>query len=122
MKQHEVIIKDSHRGLWYEDGVLKDVVGAGRYKIPLNINFGFWRRPGVEIVLIDVRQRELTIRGQEILTSDKVAIRVSIIVQFQVVDPKAAIHTVYSGAARRDRQRFNPQRLLDLWRQYRDGN
>ena len=37
---------------------------------------------------------ELTIKGQEILTADKVAIRVSILVQFRVTDPKAAIHTV----------------------------
>jgi len=45
-------------------------------------------------MLVDVRERELTIKGQEILTSDKVAIRVSIIVQFRVTDPKAAIHEV----------------------------
>ena len=30
---NEVIIKDTHRGLWYEDGVLKQVLGAGRYKV-----------------------------------------------------------------------------------------
>jgi regulator of protease activity HflC (stomatin/prohibitin superfamily) len=36
----------------------------------------------------------LTIKGQEILTSDKVAIRVSIIVQFRVTDPRAAMHQV----------------------------
>src|SRR5262249_19984617 len=50
--------------------------------------------PKVEIVLVDVREREITIKGQEILTSDKVAIRVSIIVQFRVIDPKAAMHEV----------------------------
>ena len=48
----------------------------------------------VEIQLVDVRERELTIKGQEILTADKVAIRVSIIVQFRVTDPRAAIHEV----------------------------
>ena len=31
----EIIIKDTHRGLWYEDGVLIKVLEAGRYKIPL---------------------------------------------------------------------------------------
>ncbi len=45
---------------------------------------------------MDVRERELTIRGQEILTADKVAIRVSIIAQFQVVDPVAAVERVAS--------------------------
>ena len=51
-------------------------------------------KPLVEIVLVDMRERDLTIKGQEILTSDKVALRVSIIVQFRVVDPKLAIHAV----------------------------
>src|SRR3981189_752856 len=41
-----------------------------------------------------MRERDLTIKGQEILTSDKGALRVSIIVQFRVVDPKLAIHAV----------------------------
>ncbi|MDA7977157.1 MAG: slipin family protein [Pirellulales bacterium] len=50
----------------------------------------------MECLLVDVRERELTIKGQEILTSDKVAVRVSILVQFCVTDPKAAIHTVES--------------------------
>jgi regulator of protease activity HflC (stomatin/prohibitin superfamily) len=93
----EIIIKDTHRGLWYEDGVLKRVIDAGRYELPRGPEYNFFgqrRHPRVEVVLVDVRERELTIKGQEILTSDKVAIRVSIIVQFRVVDPKAAMHEV----------------------------
>ncbi|WP_442511777.1 hypothetical protein SH528x_003496 [Novipirellula sp. SH528] len=30
----EFIIKDTHRGLYYEDGKLTKVLEAGRYKIP----------------------------------------------------------------------------------------
>jgi regulator of protease activity HflC (stomatin/prohibitin superfamily) len=41
-----------------------------------------------------MRERDLTIKGQEILTADKVALRVSIIVQFRVVEPKLALHAV----------------------------
>jgi len=89
----EVIIKDTHRGLWYEDGKLTRILEAGRYKIPRERKW-FGRRPRVEIVLVDVRERELTIKGQEILTADKVAIRVSILVQFRVTDPTAALHVV----------------------------
>lgn len=94
MALREVIIKDTHRGLWYEDGVLTKVLGAGRHVVPMYINLGFFRRPKVEIVLVDVRERDLTIKGQEILTADKVAIRVSIVVQFRVTDPHAALHEV----------------------------
>ena len=96
MNRHEILIKDTHRGLYYEDGVLTQVLAAGRHVIPRHINLGFYRRPRVQVVLVDVRQRDLTIKGQEILTADKVAIRVSIIVQFRVVDPRAALHEVES--------------------------
>ncbi len=91
----EIIIKDTHRGLWYENGRLVRVLEAGRYEIPQD----HWlnqllRRPKTEIHLVDVRERDLTIKGQEILTSDKVAIRVSILVRFRVTDPRAALHEV----------------------------
>ena len=92
----EVIIKPTHRGLRYEDGVLKGVLEPGRYVIPRHIDLPFFRTPKTEIVLVDVRERELTIKGQEILTADKVAIRVSIIVQWRVSDPVAALHVVVS--------------------------
>jgi regulator of protease activity HflC (stomatin/prohibitin superfamily) len=93
MAQRELIIKNTHRGLRYADGRLTDVLEAGRYRLPPRSRFGV-RRPVVEIVLVDVRERELTIKGQEILTSDKVAVRVSILTQFRVVDPVAAVERV----------------------------
>lgn len=99
----EIIIKDTHRGLLYENGVLVKILNAGRYEIPPE-NEGFWifkkDLPKTEIVLVDMRERDLTIKGQEILTSDKVAIRVSIIVQFRVIDPQAAIHEVENYSER----------------------
>jgi regulator of protease activity HflC (stomatin/prohibitin superfamily) len=101
MTAREIIIKDTHRGLWYEDGVLAKILGAGRYELPepellprARRILGLKRKPKVEAVLVDMRARDLTIKGQEILTADKVAIRVSILVQFAVVDPKAALHAV----------------------------
>lgn len=91
----EIIIKSTHRGLRYTDGRLTEVLEAGRYQVPDAVR----RRrntPVVEIVLVDMRERELLLKGQEILTSDKVAVRVSIITQFQVVDAAAAIEKVAS--------------------------
>ncbi|MCL4875122.1 MAG: slipin family protein [Anaerolineae bacterium] len=91
----ELILKDTHRALWYENGVLVKVLEAGRYKVPHPRRFFVWQRqPKVDFVLVDIRERDLTIKGQEVLTSDKVAVRVSIVVQFRVSDPKAAIHQV----------------------------
>ena len=94
MLKNEIIIKDTHRGLWYEDGVLVKVLEAGRYKIPERNGFFGPKGPYVEVVLVDMRERDLTIKGQEILTADKVALRVSILVQFRVLDPKLALHAV----------------------------
>lgn len=94
--KREVIIRPTHRGLWYEDGVFQRVLEPGRYVRPRYIHLGFWRRKKVGIIVVDVRERELTIKGQEILTGDKVAIRVSIVVQFRVADPVAALHAVES--------------------------
>src|SRR5215475_5062535 len=94
MPQRELIIKGTHRGLRYVDGRLTDVLEAGRYELPTASTGRFRRQPKVEIVLVDMRERELTIKGQEILTSDKVAVRVSILTQFKVVDPVAAIEKV----------------------------
>ncbi|TDC48831.1 slipin family protein [Actinomadura sp. KC345] len=94
-RTQDIIIKSTHRGLRYEDGRLTDVLEAGRYEVP----DGSRRRrnsPVVEIVLVDVRERELLLKGQEILTSDKVAVRVSIITQYRVVDPAAALEKVES--------------------------
>ncbi len=92
MSATAVIIRDTHRGLKYVDGVLTEVLGAGRHEFPRKRLFR--RTPQVEITLVDLRNRDLTIKGQEILTADKVAIRVSILVQFAVVDPKAAVQAV----------------------------
>jgi len=92
-----LIVKDTHRALWYENGVLLRVLEAGRYELPSAVALPFLPDPPfVETVLVDMRERELTIKGQEILTADKVAIRVSIIVQFRVIDPKAAVQQVSS--------------------------
>lgn len=93
--KNEIIIKDTHRGLYYEDGVLAKILGAGRHKLKKRTGPLAWLdKTKVEVVLVDMRARDLTIKGQEILTADKVAIRVSILVQFAVVDPKAALHAV----------------------------
>jgi regulator of protease activity HflC (stomatin/prohibitin superfamily) len=107
MAKNDIIIKDTHRGLWYEDGVLLKIMEAGRYELP---SLPWWQRrlpeawrrrlPKIEVALVDIRERDLTIKGQEILTADKVAIRVSIIVQFKVKDPRAALHEVESYSDR----------------------
>lgn len=122
-RKDEYLIKDTHRGLLYRDGAFQRVLGAGRHNFPVPIMTRLLGRPEkVEVVMVDIRSRELIIKGQEILTADKVALRVSIVVQFTVVDPKAAIHAVdnyedrlYSDvqlAARRSLARMTLEEIL----------
>jgi regulator of protease activity HflC (stomatin/prohibitin superfamily) len=83
------VIKDARCGLLYENGVLTRILMPGRYV--------FWNGPGSprrEVVTIDLRERSATIKNQEILTADKVAVRLSLLVFFKVVDPKAALQNV----------------------------
>jgi len=87
-----VIVRSTSRGLRYVDGRFDTVLEPGRYRFPRWMRLT--RRPTVEIVQVDMREREFTIKGQEILTADKVAVRVSIITQFRVVDPVAAVERV----------------------------
>ncbi len=88
----ELIVHETYRVLWYEDGRLTRELDPGRYEYPKQPWFG--RSVQIQTRQVDMRERELTIKGQEILTADKVSLRVSVLVQFRVIDAKAAIHEV----------------------------
>jgi regulator of protease activity HflC (stomatin/prohibitin superfamily) len=92
MPRREVTVRETHCALWYEDGKFTRLLEPGRYLLPSEPWFGRGKR--VEVLMVDMRERELTIKGQEILTADKVSLRVSILVQFRVSDAKAALHEV----------------------------
>ncbi len=52
--------------------------------------------PKIEVKTIDTRQLTLTITGQEMLTRDKVSIRINVIVQYKVKDAVKALTSVVS--------------------------
>jgi regulator of protease activity HflC (stomatin/prohibitin superfamily) len=86
----KIIVAQSFVGLLYEDGVFKRILEPGKHRL------GRWLFDRVRrsVTLVDLRERTLTIKGQEILTADKVAVRVSLLVYFRVKDPQAAEHNV----------------------------
>lgn len=91
--KNEHIVPESYVGLLYEDGAFVKSLKPGKhtfkqrlFEVPVQRN----------IKLIDMRERSLTIKGQEILTADKVAIRVSLLVYFRVKDAESAAHNVSS--------------------------
>jgi regulator of protease activity HflC (stomatin/prohibitin superfamily) len=74
------------RGLLYKEGKFIEVLNPGRYV--------YWKREYAFVDRIDIRERSQTIEGQEVLTSDKIGVRVTLIAQFKVIDPLLARHSV----------------------------
>jgi regulator of protease activity HflC (stomatin/prohibitin superfamily) len=92
MNKSEIIVPQSFVGLLYEDGAFRREVAPGRMKL----SGGFFDDTVRTVTLVDMRERSLTLKGQEILTADKVAIRVSLLVYFRITDAPAAAHNVAS--------------------------
>jgi len=115
MTQH-ITIPHAHAGALYHDGVFVRILDPGRYDTGPQ---GFFDKIKRSITVVDTRERSLVLKGQEILTADKVAIRVSILVFFKVVDAAAALHEVanYTERIYEDVQlsarRFLSSRSLD---------
>ena len=89
--QH-IVVPHSHVGLLYEDGAFRAVLPPGKHRLKK----GLFDKVQRTVRTVDMRERSLTIKGQEILTADKVAIRVSLLVYYTVQDAAAAAHNVVS--------------------------
>ena len=70
-------------GLLFVDNTLRQVLGAGSY--------AFWNfRKNVAVEVIELRVQSLEVSGQELLTRDKVSLRVNLAASLRVTDPVAA--------------------------------
>jgi regulator of protease activity HflC (stomatin/prohibitin superfamily) len=76
-------IKTHQRALLYIDGALSEVLEPGRYGVSTLDR-------DVRLVVVDLWEQELQIAGQEVMTADKVSLRINIIVRFQITDPVLA--------------------------------
>src|SRR5262245_24230074 len=74
-----VTIQDFESALLVRNGVVVGDLGPGRYRA--------WTLR-TEIVPYDRRERVLTVAGQEILTSDQLPVRLSVLVNQRIVDPR----------------------------------
>lgn len=80
-------VEDGQVGLLYIDNAFVRVVGAGSH--------AFWNvGRAVSVKIVDTRQTALDVTGQEVLTRDKVSIRVNLAAKYTVVDPVKAVNTV----------------------------
>lgn len=83
----EQVVAPYERALVYVDGTLHCVLEEGRY-------FLANRHRTVRCVLVELREKEFTITGQELLTRDKVTLRLNLIVKFKITDPVKSVQEV----------------------------
>jgi regulator of protease activity HflC (stomatin/prohibitin superfamily) len=73
------IVEEARIGLFYLDNRLIRTLTPGKY--------GFWAVAGnPRVDVVDLRRQILEVPGQEILSKDKVSLRVNILAEFQVID------------------------------------
>jgi len=81
------IVSPHHVGLLYYDGKLVETVPPGLY--------AFWKwAVDVKMVNVDLRERIVDITGQDVMTADKVTLRMNASFGYQVVDAKKMAETV----------------------------
>ena len=81
------IVPDGHVGLLYVDGELTETLAAGLH--------AYWNvAHAVGVELVDLRVKALEVQGQEILTKDKVALRINVTATYQYVDAAKAVRAV----------------------------
>ena len=85
----KITVQAWEKGLKFRNGKFVGVLEPGRYRLAR------WLAKD-EIVKIDLRVQALQIQGQEILTADKITVRLTVLAKVRVVDPVAALMKVDS--------------------------
>lgn len=76
-------VADNHRGLLLVNSKLEKILEPGSY--------GFWRfQRNIEVKHLDLRLQNMEVSGQEILTKDRVSLRLNLSAAYCVDDPSLA--------------------------------
>lgn len=82
-----VDVENYEKTLLFFDNTLVRTLEPGRYF--------FWSKlVNVTVIDVDMRQKQLDMTGQEIMTEDKITLRLNFVCQYKIKDPVAAILTV----------------------------
>ena len=86
-----LVVEPGHVGVWFRDGAYQSTLGAGTY--------AFWRYVGkLKLYDVELKEQVLDISGQDIMTADKVTLRLNALVAYRIVDPLRSVMEV-DGAA-----------------------
>jgi regulator of protease activity HflC (stomatin/prohibitin superfamily) len=81
------VIEEGYAGVYFLDGRYVKTLGPGQY--------AYWNKAGkVKLFPIDMREIVLDIGGQEIMTSDKVSLRLNAILTYRISDARKAVETI----------------------------
>ena len=95
----KITVEAYEKGLKFRNGRLVEILGPGRYRVA-----SIWAKE--RIAKVDLRVRMLVLQGQEIMTADKVTLRLTAMAKMKVIDPAAALLSVddYAGQVYADVQ------------------
>ena len=81
------VVPAGHIGVWFRDGNVVETLAPGRY--------AFWKHLAeYKVVSVDTRELMLDVAGQEIMTADKVTLRLNALVTYRVADAQMAVGVV----------------------------
>lgn len=81
------LVNDGQVGLLFVDGTHQRMLEPGMH--------AFWNvGKTIQVRVVDLKRQSLDVTGQELLTRDKVTIRVNIAAEYRVVDPLKAVSDV----------------------------
>ncbi len=84
-------VADEHVGLLIVNGKLENILQPGSY--------GFWKyNRSIEVKLMDLRLQSLEISGQEILTKDRVSLRINLMASYRIKEPRIVVSKVHDYA------------------------
>ena len=80
-------VPEGHTGAYFKDGEFVELLPPGQY--------AGWQRMGTfTLHTLDVRESVLDVTGQEILTADKVSLRINVLLAYRVRDVRKALAEV----------------------------
>jgi regulator of protease activity HflC (stomatin/prohibitin superfamily) len=84
----EAQVRQFEKGLKYVQGKFEGVLEPGRH--------AFWNHPGarVTVQVLDTRVQQLKIEGQELMTRDKVTLRLTLTAEYAPADAPTTVHAV----------------------------
>ncbi len=77
-------VQRDHVGVLFVDGRYTDTLAPGEY--------AFWKGPAdARVVEVDLRETMVDVGGQEIMTADKVTLRLNAVVTYKIADARRAV-------------------------------